>query len=347
MKIIGIDLVKLRNINCGLGQVAHNFAIELSKYQFDGFKFDFVLPKQYIGYYGNNVDYEKYSRVKKYLPFTFKNYNIWHSTNQYIKYFPINKKTKKILTIHDLNPIYENPNNIKKYIRKLQRIIDKVDYITTISNFVKDDLENHLKINKPTKVIYNAINDLTKIPPIKPPFIVDGKPFFFTIGQVLKKKNFHTLLPLMKLLPDFHLYISGQSNTAYAEDLKHQIIKDKITNITLTDVITEEEKAWLYRNNNAFLFPSLFEGFGLPILEALQFGNVVIASKSTSIPEIGKDYISYFNSFDPNDMKEVILNSIEYVKNNPNHKTISKNYAKSFSYPEHTQEYIELYKELL
>ena len=77
--------------------------------------------------------------------------------------------------------------------------------------------------------------------------------------------------------------------------MRNLIREKQVTNVFLTDVITQSEKIWLYRSCEAFLFPSEGEGFGLPVVEAMQFGKAVFAANRTSLPEFVMDMPSCGN----------------------------------------------------
>ena len=76
------------------------------------------------------------------------------------------------------------------------------------------------------------------------------------------------------------VYICGDAHFAYAEEVRNLIRENQLTNVFLTDFISQSEKIWLYRNCEAFLLPSEGEGFGLPVVEAMQFGKAVFAANS-------------------------------------------------------------------
>ncbi|MDR1503135.1 MAG: glycosyltransferase [Prevotella sp.] len=83
-------------------------------------------------------------------------------------------------------------------------------------------------------------------------------------------------------------------------------MRKKIGNVFLSGVIDAPEKVWMYRNCEAFLFPSKFEGFGLPLIEAMLFGKPVFSSRYTSLPEVGNKYAFFWDNFDAKHMKEVV-----------------------------------------
>lgn len=137
------------------------------------------------------------------------------------------------------------------------------DCITVISNYVKEDLLAHIHIgNKPLHIIYNGIKDSETDIQQKPKFIMDDSHFFFTIGQTRAKKNFHVLIPMMKYLLDYKLFICGKAYSNYYHQLEVLIQETGVNNVFLTSEISNEEKNWMYGHCDAFLFPSRLEGFG-------------------------------------------------------------------------------------
>ncbi|MCH5716531.1 glycosyltransferase [Niabella hibiscisoli] len=111
------------------------------------------------------------------------------------------------------------------------------------------------------------------------------------------KKNFH-VLPAMLLNNDYNLIIAGitQSPTYYNRIIEAAKALGVEKRVHLIGAVSEEEKFWLFKHCAAFCFPSLAEGFGLPVIEAMQLGTPVILSKSTSLPEVGGPCAVYFNS---------------------------------------------------
>ena len=163
------------------------------------------------------------------------------------------------------------------YLRRMQNKVNKAAVVTTISHYVADVIRQHVDLKgKEIRVIYNGVERIDTLEGIKPSFAT-GRPFFFTIGQIRRKKNFHLLVDVMRHFPEYDLYICGDAHFAYAEEVRNLIRENQLTNVFLTDVISQSEKIWLYRNCEAFLFPSEGEGFGLPVVEAMQFGKAVFA----------------------------------------------------------------------
>ena len=118
--------------------------------------------------------------------------------------------------------------------------------------------------------------------------ILPNAPFLFTIGTIVDKKNFH-VLPCLLAGNNKKLIIAGITQS---EDYKHKIIDEAkrwnvLDRLFFTGTVNENDKQWYIKHCEAFVFPSLAEGFGLPVVEAMYFGKPVIISNLSSLPEVG------------------------------------------------------------
>ncbi len=309
----------------------------------------FYLPAKEANLFGESPYNKSHSSLHKYaMPFANK-YSVWHGTYQDSNYFPLKSSTKKVLTVHDLNFLHENKpaDKIAKYIKNLQAKIDRTDRIVTISNFVKKEIEETMDLKgKEIQVIYNGCNINEHIRPIKPQFSVEN-PFLFSIGTVAPKKNFH-VLPAMLLDNDLDLIIAG---TMFHKDYHQKVLSESKrlgvhNRVHLTGPITEAEKYWLLKNCDLFCFPSLAEGFGLPVIEAMHFGKNVVLSDATSLPEIGGPHAHYFDGFDPDQVSMLTTKILESIDTQAESQQI-KAWAQQFNWRNTAEEYWQIYKELL
>ncbi len=347
-KKILIDLKFLSNLNNGFGQVCMNYGRTWSSICPEDMEVTLLVPEDYIGKFGNNLKYLKHSKKYKYFPFLLPSYDIWHSITQKVKYLPFNTKTKKIISIHDFNFLYEeSEEKIRKRLKRMQLRIDLHDKITAISEYAKKDIINHINLKgKEVTVINNGVEFLDSDKAQIPAFVQTNIPFFFTIGQICEKKNFHVLLDLMKIYPEYNLYIVGENFREYALKIKERVKNEYITNVFLPGAISENEKIWLYQHCKAFLFPSKFEGFGAPVIEALEFGKPVFSSRYTCLEETGKDHVYYWDNFEAEHMKAVMDKNIPAFYADEQKIETVKNYAASFSYERHINAYIKIYQEM-
>ncbi|MBE9487611.1 MAG: glycosyltransferase family 4 protein [Bacteroidetes bacterium] len=343
MNII-FDATKLKHPNTGLYHFTKELALALNKeIANDKFSISFLIPKRLFGIFGNAryIALKFYHRMTIFSP---KKAVLWHSTFQMSPYLPP-KKVKVLITVHDLNFLYEK--NKRKRLRRLsllQKNIDRADKVVAISEFSKMDLMRNIDIKgKNIKVIYNGCNlyDGEHTEPKNKP----QKPFLFSLGIILPKKNWH-VLPCLLQDNDYSLLIAGKLSD-YSLKIKEEAKKYGVEDrLIMLGEISEAEKHWYLNNCSAFLFPSIAEEFGLPVIEAMAYGKPIFLSQHTSLPEIGGKYAYYFDKdFNREKMKMEFENG---MKDFPINRDIEeeKQYARSFSWERSAKEYAEIYREL-
>jgi glycosyltransferase involved in cell wall biosynthesis len=308
----------------------------------------FYVPRAQRNIFGNNVDYiTQYSLHKFYQPGTNR-FDVWHIATTLSWYRPFGSKTKNIYTIHDLNFLNEEeyePAIRKKYLTLIQQRINRADHLTFISNFARQQSLECLKIDgKSYDIIYNGCNLPGKIS--DKPIYLPQKPFLFSIGQLHSRKNFHSL-PALLVGNDHELVIAGMNDFPYTEKVLQEAKKLQVEDrVKLIGPVSEEDKYWYYKNCEAFVFPSIGEGFGLPVIEAMYFGKPVFLSKFTSLPEIGGDVAYYFENFDAGCMRQTFEKGMnDYECKHPEQLIIDR--AKSFSWNKAADEYLNVYRKFL
>jgi len=348
-RTIFIDLRYLSYLTNGFGQLSlyygDYFLHNPDKYS--DLDITLYVPKKYIGKFGDKVKYIAISKRYKFFPFLFPKFDVTHSITQQIKYTPLNNQTVRILTIHDLNYLYQrkDKHKVERKHKQTQARINLADVITVVSEFTAKDVSKNFDVNDiPVIVNYNGLKDITHDKEEKPDFIDDEKKFFFTIGEIGEKKNFHVLVNMMKLMPQYNLYICGNKDNAYGQRIQNQIETDKIDNVFLSGRIKHEEKVWMYRNCHAFVFPSKFEGFGIPVIDAMRFDKPVFSSDMTSLKEIGSEYAFFWDNFDPEYMKSIIEKNIDSFYNDHELREKQIQYASSFSMESHMGNNLNLYR---
>ncbi|MGV8877878.1 MAG: glycosyltransferase family 4 protein [Sphingobacteriaceae bacterium] len=313
------------------------------------FEMSFYMSKNQSGFFGDEVTYVNLNKLHKLFFPLNDQFDIVHFTDQYCRLKPQKVHGKKILTIHDLNQIHEpkyNQRTIQRYLEKLELTISACDKIVAISNFVAGNIIEYFpSVSDKVSVIQNGAKKLNVKQGIEPTFIPD-KPFLFTIGIVSEKKNFHVLPPLLQNT-DALLVISGINNSEYQNKILEEADKYGVRDrVIITGPISETDKAWYYKNCLAFVFPSIAEGFGLPVIEAMHFGKPVFLSRYTSLPEIGGDVAFYFDDFNPDSMIETFKRGMcEYEEKQMKHSIMK--HAEIFSWEKTAEQYMNLYLSLL
>lgn len=343
------DCERMKHPHTGLFEFCHQLGMALKNCAAKDEELIYYLLKGDQQYFSPENKFLYYKLYHKILFPNYKGIDLWHIAHQSSDFFPKDKGVKKILTIHDLNFLYEDKPEKKrrKYMERIQRNIDLADQIVAISNYTKNDILRHLDTgNKPIKVIYNGVTPPpAAISGYQPAYRPDG-PFLFALGTVNAKKNFHILIPILQNT-NYKLLITGKTDQKYAEKIKQEAIKYQVQDqVILTGPVNTIDKDWYFQHCEAFLFPSIAEGFGIPPIEAMNYGKPVFLSSATSLPEIGGEHAYYFDSFSPEEIRNVFQKGMDnYQKDQPSAKIIA--HAGQFQWANCASQYLDLYRDIL
>ncbi len=360
---IVIDLEKLRHINCGLGRFSLHLGRELLALADDRFEPVFFLPSGAARWFGDarsgvetlEVAPWKKEAVQRFVrPFVRPvlgrpAFAAWHATNQMSRYLPFDPRVPVVLTIHDLNFLHEAPHDeqLAATARKLadiQRKVDRAAVIVTDSEFVASDVARHVELRgKPVHVVPLGVPEPAAASTDRPPFLSAG-PFLFTVGNCLAHKNFHVLLDLVERLPGKRLVIAGKKTTPYGEFLEREIaVRGLADRVVMPGEVSDGDRQWLYEHCEAFLFPSLTEGFGFPVLEAMLCGRPVFMSRRTSLPEIAGGHGYFFDAYDGDSMAAAFWSGMGRYHSDPDAATAARDHARAFSWRRMARGYAEVY----
>lgn len=264
-------------------------------------------------------------------------FNVFHPTYYSLYFLKYLDKKPFVLTVYDM--IHEKiPTLFSKSdeTSKLKYILCKnANKIIAISNNTKKDLIEMFKIpEEKIRVIYlasslinknNRINDNTEIP----------YNYILYVGSRSHYKNYELFLraiaPLLKKNRELKLLLGGGNEIKKSEEeiLSELNIKSQVVYIKIT---SDNQLAYLYKNAICFVYPSLYEGFGIPILEAFSCGCPVVLSNTSSFPEVAGNAGLYFDPYS----ESSIRNSVEKILENKDLRNdlIKKGYerAKLFSW---------------
>lgn len=243
----------------------------------------------------------------------------------------ISKKCKLVTTFHDLS--FENHKEFyslgKRYWHFSMNPKKKAllsDKIITVSNSTKNDLIKIYNINsEKIKVIHLGLNKITNIHhPISKISIIKEKynlpeKYILYLGTLEPRKNIIGLIKAFENLKSEHkLVIAGSKGWLYKNIFKlyqNSLVKNKII---FTGFIDDEDKSLLYSLADLFVYPSFYEGFGFPPLEAMQYKTAVITSNFSSFPEAVGQAAIMINPYNINELSQAMNNLLndENLKNN-------------------------------
>jgi len=261
---------------------------------------------------------------------------------------------KKIITIHDISfidtPELASLEATKYFSNKIEKSIKKADGVIAVSHFTRSRIGNIFggKAADKVTVIYHG-SEIDEIIEEKPLFTIP-KNYFLFVGTVEPRKNLSTLIKGFSLIKEknvgMKLILAGREGTRSSEILRLisdlKLEKDIIT----TGYIKREELKFLFKNAIALVFPSHYEGFGLPVLEAASLGIPSLVSDIEVFREIFKDYPLYFEKDNPKSLCNTMNLIISNKKLRNKKKVEAIETGKKFSWEKSAKETLSLYDKI-
>ncbi|MBN1898147.1 MAG: glycosyltransferase family 4 protein [Spirochaetes bacterium] len=237
-------------------------------------------------------------------------------------------KARSVVTIHDITSVF--PDSFmsekfrKKANRKLHKSIYNSDRIIAVSHNTKKDIINHFPV-PPDKinVVYHGIGEEYRIESGKKARAYLHKryglkgDFLLFVGSIETRKNIANMIMAYlnaKINKKIKLVLVG--GKGYGWEFLSQLIGNVKEDVIHFPYIPGNELVWFYNSAEALVFPSFYEGFGLPVLEAMACGIPVITSNNSSLAEIGKGHVLYVNPFQIDSIArgmETIVKDKKYV----------------------------------
>jgi len=271
---------------------------------------------------------------------------------------PVLYRGRVVTTIHDLTTArFRNPAKnwlvftVKRWVYRwvTRYVAHKSIFVMTDTEYVKDDLARFANLNsRKITVTYLAADKITE-----PAEALEDFPegnFIFYVGRSLPHKNLKRLLEAFQIAqakhPDLNLVLAGKRDKTFLA-LKALATLRGIKNVHFTGFISEANLRWLYENAQAYVFPSLSEGFGLPGLEAMIHGCPLISSNATCLPEVYGAAAVYFDPLSVEDMAETIDKVLGSEKLRKEMVSKGRKQADKYSWQRMAEQTLEVYKEAL
>ncbi len=275
---------------------------------------------------------------------------------------PLIHPKNSVVTIHDVAFCYfpELYDNLaRKYLEWSTKFALKhAKRIIAVSQNTKKDLIKLYKAD-PLKisVVYNGYNKLFNsfrpeqayLNSLKQRFNLN-KPFILFVGRIERRKNVGNIVKAFNYLKneglDFKLVLAGKHGFGASEILKQIEESDFKDDIILPGYISMEDYLYLMHEARVFVFPSLYEGFGIPVLEAMASGTPVVCSNRNPFTEIGKDAALYIDPLKPEEIAKAILRIIADSNLRNNLIIKGKERAKEFSWEKCAKETLKILEEV-
>lgn len=358
MEKIGIDVREFTMKPTGISGFLYNFLKTAQKMNLAKSNLEFILFGSQDTVIPKDLNY-KFVNMREILTSYFDQIQLLKAIKEYkINVFfspypkiPIFAKTKKISSIFDLTYIiiesYKNKIKNKIYAKFLLDLYAKnADKIIALSENTKEDIADKLKVNKEkVVVVYPCVGENfrpageQKIDQIKEKYDICGK-YILYVGNSRPHKNINRLIEAYDLVPE---NIKKEYSLVLAGVNKDEL-QIRNCGLRILSFVPDEDLPALYSGAELFLFPSLYEGFGLPPLEAMACGCSVISSNTSSMPEILGEACLYFN---PDNSQEISLKMIELIQNHILKKEYIKKgleRVKMFSAEKTAEKLIEIFK---
>lgn len=379
---IGIDARFYGSIGKGLGRYTQKLIENLEKLDDDNEHFVFLKKENFDEYRPKNKNFHKI--LADYRWYTFSEQinmpRILNKHNLDLVHFPhfnvpLFYRKKFVITIHDLILLHfptlkaTTLNFVFYWIKFLaykfviNSAIKRAKKIIAVSNFTKNDILKHYKVSGDKIVVtYEAAdlssttflknlnnNDIATSPKVMGDKILKKydiiKPYILYVGNAYPHKNLEALVLGYGEIKNnnLRLVLVGKKDYFYKK-LKEIVKKENIKNVIFTDFVPDNELDIIYRNSLFYIFPSLYEGFGLPPIEAMQRKIPVASSDHPCMKEILGESAYYFNASKKENIKKAIL---DFLKNSELREELSKKgseWVRRYSWEKMAKETLDTYK---
>ena len=267
-----------------------------------------------------------------------------------------NLSIKTIGFFHDAIPlrINEGPfGNSEHFFKEVGNFSMRANRIICNSRSTEMDLKSFFPVSKGKTLVIPLGHDLNFFQsPVQPFRLNSNTKRILMVGDVDNRKNvknsFRALAVIKKMLPENMLELIIVGNAAqrkYFESLEKDA--SRYGNVFWPGYLPDSELKKYYQSSDVFLYPSLWEGFGIPVIEAMTAGVPVVCSDLSSLPEVGGDYVKYCDPYDPESIANAVLEMLSMSPDQKEHwVNAAKSYANNFSWQRSTELLVNAIKDL-
>ena len=262
---------------------------------------------------------------------------------------------KSVVTIHDLiflrHPEFYNPIDVQIYKWKFHQTIKEADHIIAISECTKRDiLEYGGKLVSEDKItlIYQSCAQRFSVSPDSKYSALDSQRYVLSVGSIEPRKNTMLALKALHHLPDDISLVLVGRHTAYTDKLTQYARANGLEHrLRILHGVPDADLPALYAGAEAFVYPSVYEGFGIPIIEAIRCGLPVVACTGSCLEEAGGPDSLYVEPDDAEGMADAILRCLNGADGRQERIQRSQDYIKRFDGKDVAGQIFQLYQQLL
>lgn len=236
---------------------------------------------------------------------------------------PAFRYKREVVTIHDVFPItgpdYSTPGFQRKFSRLLRECLDRADRVLVLSEYTAAQVMKHCGVERGRiRVVPGGVDPpAERLTPEacrreRERHVGQGNEMLLTVGVLDNRKNVLNALRALELLPERYRLVLAGGNGYGSERVHDYIRKRRLENrVKCLGYVPRCTLLALYQSASALLFPSLEEGFGFPMLEAMAHGLPVVTSRTSALPEVGGDAGMYADPLDPADIAAKVTAAVE------------------------------------
>ena len=376
LMIIGFDAKRIVRNNTGLGNYCRTLINDMIRCNDSNMKLLLYTPDKGRDVLRNQIiesDNSKFIFPKKKLGKIYKSLwrtknivkqlqedkvQIYHGLSGELPLGLRNSGIKSVVTIHDLiflrHPEYYHWFDRKMYTWKFHQTIKQADRIIAVSERTKRDILEFGKIDpEKISVIYQSCNPKFTNMPTEGEMEATSKKYdlpkryLLCVGTIEERKNLMLAVRSLSLLPeDIHLVAVGKK-TKYADKVMETADKTGVSHrLHLLSGVSDDELNVIYKKAEVFVYPSRYEGFGIPIIEAIFCGLPVVASTGSCLEEAGGPDCLYVNPDDTEGMAAAIMQLLNNEEERKRRIISSLEYVQKYKGTNIANAVIEVYEEL-
>ena len=266
---------------------------------------------------------------------------------------------KTVVTIHDLifmrHPEYYNSIDVKIYTRKFRHALREADRIVAISECTKRDIceLGGVEADRVDVIYQSCAKRFSDIPTDRGLWQVRNKyglpdRYILNVGSIEQRKNVLLAVKALHRLPDDVALVIVGRHTPYADEVGQYVKENGLCGrVLMLNGVPDEDLPALYRMADAFVYPSRYEGFGIPIIEAIRLGLPVVACTGSCLEEAGGPDSLYVGPDDDEAMAHAISQVLYGVEGRERRIELSQAYVERFENTGAAQRFANLYREIL